>query len=431
MSYYSGDRLFFKIYRQMKTEQYRYVIRNLGRKKKQTFFSLFCIGVASFIILVNMALNNGIGYQLKRGVNEAISGQLTAYSAANGGMNILESQGKEQRIFSWSAADSAWLRGEAPAITSSRRIRFGSLVSWEEETSYVQVHALEPAHLARLGALLGVEPSALPQAQAQILISETLASDLHCGVGDTLLLVAENVHEYMSDGVAAVSGVFQEEGLGLFLGYMGFVSYGWGEEMVGLQPGECLELVMNVAEGAEIPEQTALRIVGGLQKEKPEVTVASWEQTVPLFFTIASVWKGTGCFTQLIFLLFSLVILISLISLVVSSRKKEFGMLLAIGFSWRKITGMVCAEYILLTFCSVMGGCLLVYGLVYALPGGSFSVPSRDMQWAFMAAEIPLFLSAGQVLYVLVAFCLTVWAAVRISLSRLRLLSPVVLIHAN
>ena len=90
----------------MTNEQFKYILRNIGRKKKQTFFSILCISISTLIILVNIALNNGIQYKLKQGINEVISGQLTIYKSNNKNINILEAQLKEQSKFIWDKENS-------------------------------------------------------------------------------------------------------------------------------------------------------------------------------------------------------------------------------------------------------------------------------------------------------------------------------------
>lgn len=404
----------------MKAEQFLYVLRNTGRKKKQTFFSILCICISSFVILTNMALNNGLYAQLKQGINEAIAGQLTVYRADNPKMNLLESQLKEQQTFAWPADATFSLQRLLPALSIDKRIRFGSLISLEDETSYVNVQALEPAHLERIGRLLSLAEGTRPDREKTILISESMANDLHCAVGDTVLLVAENIEDYMSDETAVVSGIFKEKGLAVFFQYTAFIPYESGKEIVRLGDDECLELILNPPPATDLPEKDIRAITERLRAIDPSLSVASWEQTVPLLFTIANIWKGCGYFTQGMFMVFSLLILTNLTSLVISSRKKEFGTLLAIGFSWRRISSMVCVEYLWIGTLSVGIGWLLAAGQIALLPDHSLTLPTKDLQSAVMAESIRFFIEIKDILYVWALCCFTLLAAVGISLSRMR-----------
>lgn len=413
----------------MKIELIKYIVRNITRKKKQTFFTVLCISVSSFIILVNIAQNNGIWLNLKEGINQAISGQLTIYRAENPQINILESRLQDQIPFMWDHKKTESLLKATGDIFINKRIRFGSLVSYNEETSYLNIHALEKPHLLRIAGLLHLNADALPLSNKSILISETIAGELDCGVGDTLLLVADNINDYMSDDIALVSGIFQEKGLATMLNYVGFVIYGFGEEIVQLNGNEYLELVVNSTANTDIPEEEVTKIQEQLHSFDENIRIASWEKTVPLFFKIVNIWKGGGYFTQVLFIIFSLIILINLISLIINSRRKEFGTLLAIGFSWSKIIILICSEYLIITAFSVLVGYALVSILIVILPGTGIHIPSKDMQTALMTEYLSLILFFKDVMYTLLLFCLTTFLASLISISRVKHLSPVQLIN--
>lgn len=415
----------------MKKEQVKYILRNISRKKKQSFFTILCITVSSFVIFENLSLNNGIQFKLKEGINQAISGQLTIYSTNNKKVNILESQLKEQKTFSWDTKDIKSLQHISDYITVDRRIRFGSLISYGDETSYVNVHALEPSHLKRMKKLLNIKCGSMPQNGKNILISETTAKDLHCNVGDTILLVANNINDYMSDEIAVVSGVFAEKGLSIFLNYTAFIPYNFGEGIVQLEEGQCLELVVNSKTNSDIPKKTIDKIKENINNRTNKLNITSWDKTIPLFYSIANLWKGSGYFIHTLFIILSLMILTNLASLIVYSRKKEFGTLLAIGFSWRKITLMVCLEYLLITLFAILISYVMVAILIFCIPDTGFYIPSKDMQSALMTEFIRPFLRIEDLAYVLSLFCLTVTVAVLISISRIKRLKPIVLINNN
>lgn len=415
----------------MEKEQVKYILRNIGRKKKQSFFTILCIAVSSFVIFGNLSLNNGIQFKLKEGINQAISGQLTIYSTNNKKVNILESQLKEQRTFSWNIKGSKSIQHISDYITVNRRIRFGSLVSYGDETSYVNIHALELSHLNRMKKLLNIKCGSMPQNGKNILISETTAKDLRCNVGDTILLVANNINDYMSDEVAVVSGVFAEKGLSIFLNYTAFIPYSFGEEIVQLENGQCLELIVNSKTNLDIPKKTIDKIKENINNRTDKLNITSWDKTVPLLYSIANLWKGNGYLIHILFIILSLMILTNLASLIIYSRKKEFGTLLAIGFSWRKITLMVCLEYLSITLFTILISYIMIIILIFFTPDTGFYIPSKDMQSALMAESIKPFLKITDLVYVLSLFCLTMITAVLISISRIKRLKPIVLINNN
>lgn len=408
--------------------RFGYIIRNLGRKKKQTLFTILCLSISSFIVLGNLAMNNGLQYKLKEGINQAISGQLTIYETASSNINILESQLKELHPFLLPDEWTVKMKNEGN-LTIDKRIRFGSLISYDDETSWVNVQALESDHLTRLQNLLSLQEGKMPHSGKQILISETTADELKCQTGDTLLLLANNLYDYTSDEVGVVVGIFEEKGMSLFLNYSAFVIYDFGEELVQLGNDEYLELVVNSKDNTAIPEKMISEIRTETLSISPEIKVAQWEQTVPLFYKIVQVWKGGGYFTQIIFIAFSLLILINLTMLIIGSRKKEFGTLLTFGFTWLQIRLMLAAEYLLLTLFSVLLSLMALLLLVAGMADPGIPITTPDMQSALMTDYLPLLIDSRDFFYTLGLFSLTTLTAVWISISRIQEIAPVVLIH--
>lgn len=415
----------------MKYEYIKYIIRNITRKKKQTFFTVLCISVSSFIILINTAQNNGIRLKLKEGINQAVSGQLTIYKAENPQINILESRLQDQEPFTWDYKMTELLIKAVDNISVNKRIRFGSLISYNEETSYLNIHALEKSHLLRISNLLYMNTKELPFNDGSILISKSVANDLNCNVGDTLLLVTDNINNYMSDDIAVVSGIFEEKGLATLLNYIGFVIYGFGEEIIRLDKDKCLELVVNSTANNDITKEGVTEIEHRLNNLNENISIASWEKTVPLFFKIVDIWKGGGYFTQALFIIFSLIILINLISLIINSRRKELGTLLATGFSLSKITVLICAEYLTITIFSVTVGCMSALMLITVIPETGIHIPSKDMQSALMTEYLHLTLFLKDITYTLLLFCAATFFASLISIARIKHLSPIELINKN
>ncbi len=397
----------------------KYIFKNLGRKKKQSFFTLLCISVSSVIVLADFALLNGIETGLKDGVNEVLSGQITVYGSDNDRMNILESQLKEQIPFEWNDSDKLLLQQKVPNAVVYQRIRIGSLISYEEETSYIHFHALEKEHLEKVNSMLTFREGRMAKNEKEIVISESMSKDLNCVVDDTVLLVANNIYDYMSDMIGIVSGVFEKRGLAIFLGYNGFMPYQTGKELTEVGEGSSIELVLNPLDGDDFTKEELAGINTYFQNTHPDLRLVSWEHTAPLLYSIVKVWTGGGVITQVIFILFSLIILITLTSLIVHSRRQEFGTFLAIGFSWNRVKLFVCAEYALLCGFSVLLGYVILEFVIFTLGGNGITIDSNEMQSALMTDRLFLFVQWKDVVYVLSLFILTTILSAFISVQRL------------
>lgn len=398
----------------------KYVISNLGRKKKQTLFSLLCISVSSFIILADFAMLNGMQERLKEAINRVMSGQVTVYSSDDGQLNILEAQLKEQKPFQWTDDDKEALTQAFPEIQINQRVRTGSLISFEEETSYVNFHALEENHLRKVNTMLTFLHGRMARNSNEIVISESVAEDLHCSVGDTVLLVANNLYDYMTDAIGIVSGIFEEKGLAIFLNYNGFMPLEAGKALAEATAEESLELVLNPVTERDLSTNEIVDLNNWFSNNYPHLRLTTWDKTAPLLYSIVKVWQGGGLITQIMFILFSLIILVTLTSLVVRSRRKEFGTLLAIGFSWKRIKVLVCAEYVLLCSISVLVGFGILEVLLHLEGTNGITISSKDMQSALMTDRLFPFLYLKDLLYVLTLFLITTTVSTLISIKRLQ-----------
>jgi len=400
--------------------QLKYILYNLGRKKKQTFFSILCISVSSLVILADFALLNGMEARLKEAINGVISGQMTVFSSDDERINILEAQLKDQKPFVWSEEEQSRFEDDFSGIHLNRRIRIGSLISYGDETSYVNFHALEEEALIKVNEMLVFRKGRMAEKKDEVVISEAVAEDLNCTVGDTVLLVANNIYDYMSDAIGIVSGIFEEKGLAIYLGHNGFMSYETGAILAETGEGESLELVINPDTDRDLsPEEIAALQQAFNNYSGEPFRLASWEQTVPLFYSIVKVWQGGGVITQVLFLLFSLIILITLTSLIIYSRRKELGTLRAIGFSRNKVKLLLCGEYALLCMFSVSLGFGVLQLFIYLLGGDGLSISSKDMQSALMTDRLYPFLQIKDLLYVLFLFTLTTLISTLISVRKL------------
>lgn len=398
----------------------KYAILNLGRKKKQTLFSILCILVSSFIVLADFGLINGMEESLKEAINRVLSGQVTVYSSDKDGINILEAQISEQTPFVWGDNDIKALDQEFPELQFNQRIRIGSLISFQDETSYAHLHALEGNHLERINSMFTFIEGKMASKVDEIVISETIAKDIHCTVGDTVLLVANNVYDYMTDAIGIVSGIFEEKGIAVFLGYNGFIPLNAGKNLAEINETECLELIINPKDERDLTEIEFRSIANWFDDNYPGLRLVTWEQTAPLLYSIVKVWQGGGMLMQIMFTVFSLIILITLTSLVVRSRKKEFGTLLAIGFSWKRIKFLVCFEYALLCSAAVLIGFGLLEILFSLISTSGIVIESKDMQSALMTDKLFPFIYMKDLIYVWFLFQATTMISTLISIRRLQ-----------
>jgi ABC-type antimicrobial peptide transport system permease subunit len=232
--------------------------------------------------------------------------------------------------------------------------------------------------------------------------------------------MATNTNDYMSDALGIVSGIFEEKGLAIFLNYNAFMPYRFGQEIAEIPEEQSVELIINRAGGKDFTHEEITAIENYFKAINPALTIATWEQTVPLMSAIVNVWGGGGIITQIVFISFSLIILVTLTSLMIRSRRKEIGTLLAIGFSWTKVSMLLCFEYLLITFASVTVSCLLLHILLAILPPTGMEIVSKYMQAALMTDKLLPTTTFADLLYVALLFVVTVTLSVLISIRKVK-----------
>lgn len=416
----------------MKTEQLKYVLRNILRKKKQTFFSFLCIGISSLIIFFNLAFNNGIQFQLKRGINEGISGNTTIYKSDKENINILESQLSNQKKFHFDENNKSKFFNSFGNLNIDKRIRFGALVSHNEETSYLNIQALEDDHFSRISSDIKIEQGSLPTSPSEILISHSFAKELKVSTGDTLLIVADNTNGYMSDAITTVKGIFKETGLAIYFDRIGFVKYKFGEDLVQIDNNEAVELIVNpdFKNNDDIDRKTYERIENYFSAQRSNFRLSPWNKTVPLLFSIVEVWNWGGKFTYLTFLTFSMIILVSVSTLVANSRKKEFGTLIAIGFKWKEIYKMILLEYLIIALSAIFIGLVILFTfLKFMIPQTGMHIGSVDLQAALLTEYIRPKLTLEDVLFVSVVFITIIIISIGITIQKIKKYDPLKLIN--
>jgi len=203
----------------------RLSLKNILRKKSRVILLLAVCFVAAYNIFAQMAQKNSVENNLKQLIGEAISGQFILFDSDEK-INVLESQFSELNIFDWNNEDIEKLNSEFIGIEHiSPRVRFGAMLSFEEENIGINLQALNPDHLKRVSSILEFVEGNMPATNDEIMLSDTFADELESKVGDTIVVLANNRDGYLSDAVLKISGVFKTNGLGQFLVPIGYITY--------------------------------------------------------------------------------------------------------------------------------------------------------------------------------------------------------------
>ncbi|MEM1339341.1 MAG: FtsX-like permease family protein [Bacteroidota bacterium] len=396
----------------------RLSFKNIIRKRSRALLIFILSVISAFNIFTQVAQKNSVQNSLKKLITEAISGQYIIYDSEEN-INVLESQFSDIRRFEWRFHDSTRLLEKNPNIkTIERRLRFGGMLSYGEESLGILFQALSQNHLQRVSTILDFKNGSHPRKEDQIMLSETFADELEASVGDTLVVLANNKDGYLSDNLLCVSGIFKTIGPAQFLLPIGFINYEKGREILRLEGHETTELLVNY-HTLENTVNGATTLKKQISSRHPRLKIATWEKSAPLLNAIVGVWVNVGYAIKTIFIVFSVLVLVNIIIMMTNHRKKEIGTLLAFGFTPYSTINAIALEYIVL----ISSGILLIGGLLKLIFDlflqGGIPIPSETLQAAYLSTSIFPKLYWSEILWVTLSFGVACYLAVLVALRKL------------
>ncbi|MBD3419078.1 MAG: FtsX-like permease family protein [Chitinivibrionales bacterium] len=181
-------------------------------------------------------------------------------------------------------------------------------------------------------------------------IGKELADKLDLRMHDKIVVTMQMMDSTLTGGAFTIAGLYTTNN-SAFDKRAVFVRYGELAQLIALDTNHAHEIAAKLDRGVE----RGMTIAASLQQRFPQALVRSWQQLGPTLAMLDG-------FMQTMMALFLAIILLALgfgivntMLMAVMERRREFGMLAAIGMSNRRIFGMVLLETI---FLSLTGGVL-------------------------------------------------------------------------
>ncbi|HEX5010232.1 MAG TPA: ABC transporter permease [Planctomycetota bacterium] len=282
------------------------------------------------------------------------------------------------------------LVADGTAVAAAPRFRQPCFLLAGDKAQGALALGVDPEHeqrLARLpglvreGSFLSESPEASP-----IVLGRTLAESLGVGLGDSVTLNARRAGGGLGSGTFTVGGLF-ETGGGLL------------EANLCVVRREALAPVLGRSDGAD---EVALRLddpwrapaVAAELAARPDLAglrVLSWREMAPELAEAMEVLHAMERIrTGVLFALVALGIYTTL-TLALSARRREFGMLLALGMSPARLLVVLALELLLVEVAAVALGLALAAGVIAWLH-------ARGLDLAALGARLPGALEGAAVL---------------------------------
>ncbi len=326
--------------------------KNMWRNRHRTIITMSAIFFAVILSVITSSLKTGVFDNLVKNVVSFYSGYIQVHKKGYWDEQILDnsfeaSGNLEKRILSTENVAAITPRLESFALASSRDITKGCLV--------VGVNPEKENDITGLKSKL-TEGNYLAERDSGILLSEGLANRLKVYLNDTIVLISQGYHGATAAGKYRVEGLLRfgspelnDKALFMplplaqdFFGAFGMVT----SYVLSLKNPKLLE-----------PAAHSIQSFAGSNYE-----VMTWEQMMPeIKQHIATDSNNMQVVQGVLYLLISFGIFSTLLMLM-TERKFEMGMLVAIGMKKFKLATLLLTESIL----TVISGCLL--GIIVSIP---------------------------------------------------------------
>jgi len=211
----------------------------------------------------------------------------------------------------------------------------------------------------------------------QVLIGQGLAEKLKVGLGDKIVLMAQDLTGDIGSGAYRVKGIFRTASPD-FDKYMVYLNLKDSQKLLSL--GNRISEVAILVDSPRNPAVVQKSLLTKLDSEKYEVL--SWKEIMPImvsqieffdemmyvFFVVVCIAMGFGIVNTLL--------------MAIMERIREFGIMMSLGVRPRKIFGLVVAESVLLCLCGLVLGNLFSYLLVFyaGRKGFDLSIFSKSLE---------------------------------------------------
>ena len=387
--------------------------RNLWRNPRRTLITLAVVAVGTWSVLIFAALFNA----LTTGSRDTTLRFLTGHGQIHA-PGYLDDPSVGHTLPPPGAALERALA--APAIAAwTPRVRVPAVVQSEYRTRAVTLVGVVPQGERTLSELPGeiIAGRYLADAgDAEIVMGRDLAVRLRTRIGKRVILMGQAADGHLAESGFTVVGLYaagrpaEDEFL--------FTGLAAAQSMLGL--GERLSEISFTVKDERVLDAT----VSGLRRAAPGLDVEPWMVLAPLVYTIETFGRYYTAVWLLIMFTLMAIGLVNTQLMAVFERRREFGLLQALGMRPRQIVLQVLLESSLLVAAGVLAGTALALAtlapfrqgldLGFLAAGAELMGESRILRPQLHAAESLIYASIIWLLALAAAF----WPALSAARSR-------------
>jgi ABC-type lipoprotein release transport system permease subunit len=350
---------------------FRMAWRNLWRQKRRTWLTATAMIFSNVLLVFMISLQLGSYDMMINNTLQAFSGHIQVqHQDYQDNPRIRDSVPEVE-------ARAAALRDVLPDAHVSARAMAFALASSEERSFGIQVVGVEPAYepgVSTLPGLVGEGRYLARSDAAEIVIGTVMARNLKVGLGDELTLVGSGRDGSFAANVATVVGII-DSGMPDLDRSMAQVGMNYFQDTFFME-GQGHAIVIALPDLTAVP--ATLPVVEASVSGDPQLVALDWQalnpgmkQAIQADFT--SAWFMYGV---LIILVAFSVLNTQLMS--VLERTREFGVIMALGITPRRLAGMVMLETALMAVLGLAIGVALGAAVAFWFHNNGFSYPGME-----------------------------------------------------
>ncbi len=343
---------------------WRLAYRNLWRNKRRTILTLAAMALSAALLILLLAISEGMMADLLTTTTRQYTGDAVVAAA----------EYRRDQDFFAVLDDPAHLVGllkRDPAVEgASPRLRAFGLLSHGDQTVAGEVLGVDWDREPTVTTLhRNIREGRYPTSGEGpgMVVGEGLAKKLGVGLGGEVILVSQAADGSIGNELFSVTGIFRTGDFGRD-NYLALA----GRERLGRTlalEGKAHEIAVALHKPAEAPLVVA-RLEQPMRDAQADAQVASWQQLLPILAQMMDIFQGSMIITTVILYFAAGMVVVNTLLMAFHERTREFGVLMAIGMSPRRVRLIIVTEAFLLGLIAAGLGSVTGVGLSLALHRG-------------------------------------------------------------
>lgn len=334
--------------------------RNVWRQPRRSAIVVTAVAVGILGTLLSIAVNYGMIFQM---IDTAIATELGHVQVHAPGYEA----NPELRVQLRDGGRAALaVLGSLPEVrASARRVRGEGLISSPRASAGVRVVAIEPAREAEVSLIAEsmIAGRYLDGVERRVLLGEALARRLEVGIGDKVVVSVQDLAGDLTGDALRVGGVFRTPSSELDRGSV-FLRLEAGQALLGL--GTAVTEVVALADS----RAAVAGVREALEARLEDVEVRSWDQLEPVLVYMIDFFDQTALLVYAAVFIAMAFGIANVLLMTIYERRREIGILRAIGFGRARLVAAIVAEALVVTCFGLVIGFAAALASVWALRDG-------------------------------------------------------------